>query len=106
MPEIAPITFFVSNETDPLNTTSGGGGIGGLNSVIAAIDLGGSDAQPGANYVINITGQINLTTDLLAINLAPGSSLTIEGTDGSGAAAVQTIDGGGTERGFFVLSGQ
>ena len=41
----------------------------------------------------------------MAINLPAGSTLTIQGTNGSGGAAVQTIDGGGTERGLFVYSG-
>ncbi len=56
-------------------------------------------------YTIDITGQINLTTDLLAINLESGSSLTLAGTNGSGGPAVQTLDGEGSQRGLFVYAG-
>ena len=70
----------------------------------------------GTAYTINITGQINLTTALLAINLPTGVSLTIAGTDGggNGVPQVQTVNGtptageggsGASERGFFVYSG-
>src|SRR5262249_23563649 len=57
-----------------------------LNNAIRDIDATGA-----------ITGPVSLTSDLLAINLDSGSSLTIAGTNGSGGATVQTIDGGGTE---------
>ena len=57
-----------------------------LNNAIRDIDATGA-----------ITGPVSLTSDLLAINLDSGSSLTIAGTNGSGGATIQTIDGGGTE---------
>ena len=81
--------FTVTNETE-------------LNAEIRAIDVSGADAAQNTNYVINITGTIDLTTDLLAINLESGSSLTIGGTNGSGGAA---LDGGGSQRGLFVYAG-
>ena len=81
--------FTVTNETE-------------LNADIRAIDVSGADAAQNTNYVINIIGTIDLTTDLLAINLESGSSLTIGGTNGSGGAA---LDGGGSQRGLFVYAG-
>ena len=41
----------------------------------------------------------------MAINLQSGSTLTIEGTNGSGGAQVQTINGANAYNGFFVYSG-
>ena len=76
-----------------------------LNADIRAIDVSGADAAQNTNYVINITGTIDLTTDLLAINLESGSSLTIAGTNGIGGPAVQTLDGNGSQRGLFVYAG-
>ena len=60
-----------------------------LNTTIRAIDVGGIDAAPNTAYTIDISGPIDLTTALLAINLESGSSLTIAGTNGSGGAAVK-----------------
>ena len=54
-----------------------------LNNAIRDIDATGA-----------ITGPVSLTSDLLAINLDSGSLLTIAGTNGSGGATIQTIDGG------------
>ena len=71
-----------------------------LNGAIRTIDTG-----PAGHYVIDINGPIDLTSELLAINLPAGSTLTIQGTNGSGGAQVQTIDGGGSQRGLFVYSG-
>jgi hypothetical protein len=86
-------TFKVSNETD-------------LNNAIRAIDATGADAAANTAYTIDIAGPISLTSDLLAINLDSGSSVTIAGTTtGSGGAAVQTIDGMGNQQGFFVYAG-
>ena len=51
--------FTVTNETE-------------LNADIRAIDVSGADAAQNTDYVINITGTIDLTTDLLAINLESG----------------------------------
>ena len=60
-----------------------------FNGAIRTIDTG-----PVGNYVINITGPIDLTSQLLAINLPTGSTLTIEGTNSNGSVAeVETIDG-------------
>ena len=81
-------TFDISNETD-------------FNNSISDIDTLGFPN----NYVFDITGPITLTSQLLAINLPSGSSLTIEGTNGSGGAQVQTINGANAYNGFFVYSG-
>jgi len=62
-----------------------------LNGAIRTIDTGAAD-----NYVINITGDIDLTAQLLALNLPTGSTLTINGGG-------NTIDGGDTYNGFFCL---
>ena len=72
-----------------------------LNGAIRTIDTGAA-----GNYVIDITGPIDLTSQLLALNLPGGSTLTIQGTNGSGGSQVQTIDGDDTYNGFFVYSGQ
>jgi hypothetical protein len=71
-----------------------------LNGAIYAADTGAV-----GNYIINITAGFTFNTDLLAINLPSGSTLTIEGTNGSGGAGVQTLNGGGSQRGLFVYSG-
>ena len=86
------IVFTVASEAD-------------LNAAIRAIDVGGADAAQNTAYTINITGPISLTTDLLAINLESGSSLTIAGTNGVGGPAPQTLDGNGSQRGLFVYAG-
>jgi Hint domain len=85
-------TFNVTNETE-------------LNADIRAIDVSGADAAQNTNYVINITANINLSTELLAINLESGSSLTLAGTNGTGGAESQTLDGNGSQRGLFVYAG-
>jgi autotransporter-associated beta strand protein len=81
-------TFDISNETD-------------FNNSISFIDTQGFPN----NYVFDITGPITLTSQLLAINLPSGASLTIEGTNGSGGAQVQTINGANAYSGLFVYSG-
>jgi len=80
-------TFDVNNETD-------------LNNAIDVID---TNSFP-INYVIDITGPITLTSQIEAINLQSGATLTIQGTNGSGGAQIQTIDGANFS-GFFVYSG-
>ncbi|MGA8819077.1 MAG: hypothetical protein WB624_17405, partial [Xanthobacteraceae bacterium] len=80
-------TFDVNNEAD-------------LNNAIDVID---TNSFP-INYVIDITGPITLTSQIEAINLQSGATLTIQGTNGSGGAQVQTIDGANFS-GFFVYSG-
>ncbi|MGO9356779.1 MAG: autotransporter-associated beta strand repeat-containing protein, partial [Xanthobacteraceae bacterium] len=91
--------------TEIPQTSSNDNSEAALNAEIRAIDVGGADAAPNTAYVINIDGPISLTSDLLAINLDSGSSLTIAGTNGSGGAEVQTLDGGGSQRGFFAYAG-
>jgi hypothetical protein len=73
-----------------------------LNAAIAAADA--AAANTGA-ITIDITGGFSLATALTEINLASGNSLTIAGTNGSGGAMVQTIDGGNAQRGLFVYAG-
>jgi hypothetical protein len=74
-----------------------------LNAAIVSAD--GAAASTGA-VTIDIGGSISLTGELEAINLASGNTLTIEGTNSSGSAAeVQTLNGGGTQRGLFVYAG-
>ena len=67
-----------------------------LNSAIEAVDSAGSNT--GAN-TIDIVGTISVTSALEAINLASGNSLTISG------ASNGTLNGGGTQRGLFIYSG-
>jgi hypothetical protein len=77
-----------------------------LNTAIKAIDAQGAQAAPNTAYTINITGTINVIGGgLEAINLLSGSSVTILGSNGAGGASVQTLNGLGAERGFFVESG-
>jgi hypothetical protein len=85
-------TFTVANETQ-------------LNTAIQAIDAGGADAAANTAYTIDITGQISLTSELPAINLDSGSSVTIAGTNGAGGPQAQTIDGNNSQQGFFVSAG-
>ena len=85
------ISFTVNSETD-------------LNNAIQQIEPGGRSSSTDTAYTITfgagLSGQnaLQLTTDLDAINLAPGNVLTI---NGNGAV----INGAGLERGFFVYSG-
>jgi autotransporter-associated beta strand protein len=64
-----------------------------FNGAIRTIDTG-----PAGNYVINITGNITLTSQLLALNLPNGSTLTINGGG-------NTIDGQHQFNGFFAYAG-
>ena len=66
----------------------------GLNVLVSFIDLFGSATA----YTIQLTANITLATDLTAINLPAGASLTV---DGGGFK----LDGAGLYRGFFVYSG-
>ncbi len=63
-----------------------------LNQDLAAIAGGTS------NYTITFGNGFTLDTDLLAVNLGAGGSLTLEGSG-------LTINGGGTHRGFFDYAG-
>ncbi|WP_420968217.1 Ig-like domain-containing protein [Bradyrhizobium sp. B120] len=74
-----------------------------LNAAILQMDSGGANAAPNANYTINITANFSLTSELYALNLLSGSSVTINGSDGHGGT--HTIDGLNAQRGFFVYSG-
>jgi hypothetical protein len=84
-----PTSFQVANQTD-------------LNNAITQIDVGGASAAINTAYTITLTSSFTLSTDLWAINLASGSSLTVQGNFRGNNA---TIDGGGSQRGFFVYSG-
>src|SRR5579863_6965523 len=79
------VTFTVSNESQ-------------LNAAIAAIDIGGTASATNTAYSITLSAGFSLSTDLYAINLAAGDTLTIDG-------AGNTIDGSGTHRGFFDYAG-
>src|SRR5215831_13415944 len=93
-------SFNVTSENGASSTA-----LSGLNNVIQSIDVGGANAATGTNYIVTVAGPIDLTTDLTAIDLASGSTLTIVGVDSAGNPAIATIDGLGDQRGFFVYSG-
>ncbi len=76
-----------------------------LNAAIRSIDVGGSNAAANTAYTIHVTATISLLDDLLAFNLPSGASVTVQGTNGSGSAEAQTIDGNHDQRGFFVYAG-
>jgi hypothetical protein len=65
-----------------------------LNSAIEAVDA--AAAGSGAQTIDIASGTISVTSALEAINLNTGVSLTIDGASGA------VLDGGGTQRGFFV----
>ena len=69
-----------------------------LNAALISIDSGGSIAASGTNYVITLTNDITLNTELEGINLPVGASLTL---NGGGHA----IDGAHAWRGLFVFNG-
>ena len=71
-----------------------------LNNAIASIDVGGANAAAHTNYTFNFAANstVGLASALAAINLASGSSLTINGN-------TSTIDGNGSQRGLLVFSG-
>jgi hypothetical protein len=91
-------SFTVSSEGS--TTTSD---LSTLNGAIRSIDVGGTNAATSQTYTITLSGNITLNDvtdpELLAINLPTGSTLTIQGAN-------FTLNGGGNQRGFFVLSGQ
>lgn len=80
-----PTTYNVADEAD-------------LNAALTQIDLTGSSSAPNTAYMIALGGNIALTTDLYAVNLAQGDTLTIEGNG-------HALDGGGDQRGLFVYAG-
>jgi hypothetical protein len=67
-----------------------------LNAAIEAVDSAGSGA--GAQQ-IDINSTISVTSALVPINLSNGVSLTISGTAGA------ALDGGGSQQGLFIYSG-
>ena len=69
-----------------------------LSAALQSIDVGGAAAAAGTSYTITVASDIALNLALPAINLASGSTLTINGLG-------NTLDGGGTERGLFAYSG-
>ena len=72
-----------------------------LNAALASFSAGGALAAPDTSYTLDIdasAGTIPLDAAIQPIDLLPGSSLTIEG---NGA----TLDGGGSQRGFFLADG-
>src|SRR4029077_17671511 len=81
----APTSFTVSN-TDQLN------------AALAAIDVGGSSSAPNTAFTITFASGFTLTSQLDAINLAGGETLTIDG-------AGHTLNGGGSFNGLFVYAG-
>jgi len=78
----SPNVFNVSTEAD-------------LNAALQQIDL--LPAQ-NTNYTINFENSITLTSQLDAINLIAGDTLTINGANG-------TLDGGGVSNGLVVYAG-
>jgi hypothetical protein len=82
---LAQTTYTIGSEAD-------------LNAALTQIDLGGPSSVPGFAYIFDFTAGFTLSSELFAINLAAGDTLTING-DG------QTMNGGGMQRGFFVYAG-
>lgn len=100
-PPVTTLTFDVTSENG-----SSPSDMSGLNNVIRAINVGGADAAGNGVYQINITGPITLSSQITALHLAYGASLTIAGTTtGASAAQVVTIDGQHAYQGFFAYSG-
>ena len=75
-----------------------------LDAAITAISLGGAASAINTDYVISITTDLSLTSDIPAINLAAGDTLTIQGANVDNPNLSAVIDGGGN-RGFIVNSG-
>jgi autotransporter passenger strand-loop-strand repeat protein len=68
-----------------------------LNTAIEDVDA--AAAGSGAQTIDIASGTISITSALEAINLNTGVSLTISGASGA------VLDGGGTQRGLFIYSG-
>jgi hypothetical protein len=75
-----------------------------FDAAIAAIDLGGTASAINTDYVILITADLGLASDIPAIALATGDTLTIQGANADNPNSLAVIDGGGG-RGFVVNSG-
>ena len=69
-----------------------------LNKALEEIDAGGPLADRNTHDTITLTANITLSTDLFAINVPSGNSLTINGQG-------FTLDGDGRYRGFFDYAG-
>jgi Hint domain len=88
-----PITSFANVST-----------VTALNTDITSIDVGGGNAATDTTYTITLASGLTgasalaLTTELEAINLGSGDTLDIVGSG-------DTINGEGSQRGFFVYSG-
>src|SRR5262245_43697980 len=80
-----PTTFSVANQAQ-------------LDSALQQIDAGGGSAAANTAYTITLTADFSLSSNIWAINLLGGSSVTI---DGQG----HTIDGANQYRGFFDSAG-
>ena len=66
-----------------------------LNALIVAAE----SSTSGATFQINISGDLAVSSALEAINLKSGVTLDIDGSNGA------TLDGGSSQRGLFVYSG-
>ena len=65
-------------------------------------DIATADAAASGGFIIDLQGNITATGQLNAIDLQPGVSLTIDGSNGSGG--VHTLNGAGSH-GFVVDAG-
>jgi hypothetical protein len=66
-----------------------------FDAAIAAIDLGGTASAANTDYVILITADLGLASDIPAIALATGDTLTIQGANADNPNSLAVIDGGG-----------
>jgi len=78
-------SFVVSNESQ-------------LNTVLAAVDVGGVLSKANQAYTISLSAGFTLSSALDHVNLASGDTLTLDGGGG-------TIDGGGVYQGLVVNAG-
>ncbi|HEY1932502.1 MAG TPA: hypothetical protein VGG99_10855 [Acetobacteraceae bacterium] len=69
-----------------------------LDAGLVSIENGGSNAGAGVAYTIALSSGFTLTSDMQAVALLTGSSLTVNGGG-------NTISGNGQYRGFFAYSG-
>ncbi len=76
-----------------------------LNADISAINQGGTDSAVNTAYAIYLTGDLALSSNITAISLAAGDTLSIVGQYGGVGNATVAVDGGGTYRGFTINSG-
>ena len=86
------LTFAVATEAD-------------LNAAIASINVGGINSATDTAYQILLTADFTLTSDIAAISLAAGDTLTVQGDNADNDFLTAQLDGNGTHRGFVVNSG-